>query len=49
MGYTFIWDELKDSINRKKPELSFEETTVVFQDPYLMGFYDEAHSTLDED
>ena len=49
MGYTFIWDELKDSINRKKHGLSFEETTVVFQDPYLMGFYDEAHSTLDED
>jgi uncharacterized DUF497 family protein len=49
MGYTFIWDEPKDTINRKKHGLSFQEASVVFDDPYLMEFYDEAHSTWDED
>ena len=45
----YTWTKQKDRINRKKHGLSFSEVTDVFDDPYLIEFYDEAHSTVDEE
>ena len=45
----FTWTKKKDQINRKKHGLCFSEITDVFDDPYLIEFYDEAHSTVEEE
>lgn len=43
------WDENKDRINRKKHGISFETAKYVFADVNRVEFYDENHSTLEED
>lgn len=43
------WDEKKNRSNLKKHGISFEEASEVFNDPHSIEFYDEAHSTCDED
>jgi len=45
----FEWDENKNSLNKKKHGISFEEATSVFYDELAVQFYDETHSYLDED
>jgi uncharacterized DUF497 family protein len=45
----FEWDEVKSEINKAKHGLDFEEILPVFEDPYMIEFYDDAHSTDIED
>jgi len=45
----FTWAEWKDRINRQKHGLSFSEITDVFDDPYLIEFYDKAHSGVGDE
>ncbi|MDR2964436.1 MAG: BrnT family toxin [Treponema sp.] len=45
----FTWTEEKNQLNRKKHGFFFSEITDVFDDPYLIEFFDEAHSTTDEE
>jgi len=45
----FEWDSVKDSKNLKKHGISFEEAITVFDDPNAIEFYDEEHSTDEED
>jgi len=44
----FEWDEAKDTLNMKDHGLHFSEILLAFDDPYLLEFYDESHSTLEE-
>jgi uncharacterized DUF497 family protein len=45
----FEWDEEKAEFNLKKHGLGFEEILSVFDDPCLLEFYDDSHSTGTED
>ena len=45
----FTWTEEKNQLNKKKHGFYLSEIVDVFNDPYLMEFYDSAHSSLDED
>ncbi len=45
MGATFEWDDDKAKANLKKHEVSFDEASTVFADPFAKIFYDEGHST----
>lgn len=42
------WDEEKARANYRKHGISFEEAVEVFNDPYHIEYYDEAHSTFEE-
>ena len=44
----FSWDTQKNSSNRKKHNVSFEEAQTVFHDENARLFYDEAHSEQEE-
>jgi uncharacterized DUF497 family protein len=44
----YEWDRAKNLKNIKKHKVSFEQAAIVFEDPYRMYSYDEAHS-LNED
>lgn len=44
----FEWDEEKNTINKKKHNISFETAAHVFDDPECIEMYDFEHST-DED
>ena len=53
MGRTVVfgnyeWDEEKNRANAAKHGITFEETVAVFDDPYFLELYDEAHSEQDE-
>jgi Ribonuclease toxin, BrnT, of type II toxin-antitoxin system len=39
----FIWDPAKAKTNRKKHQISFEEATTVFGDPFALTFPDVDH------
>ena len=39
----FEWDEEKAVINAKKHGLTFAEILPVFNDPYMVEFYDDSH------
>lgn len=41
---TFEWDEEKNTINKKKHGISFEEARVVFEDELAILFDDPDHS-----
>lgn len=43
------WDENKDRVNKKKHGISFETAKYVFADVNRVEFYNENHSTLEED
>ena len=45
----FEWDENKNAINKQKHGISFETAKLVFFDPHRKEYYDEEHSTLEED
>lgn len=44
----FEWDEQKNTLNKKKHSVSFEEAKTAFYDEFAMQFYDPDHSD-DED
>jgi len=44
----FEWDEEKSILNKVNHGLSFPEILSAFDDPYLLEFFDENHSTLAE-
>ena len=43
------WDMKKNIANVRKHGISFEEAVEVFDDPYMLEYYDFLHSTADED
>jgi uncharacterized DUF497 family protein len=45
----FTWTEEKNQFNRKKHGLFLSEIIDVFDDPYLIEFYDKIHSTIEEE
>jgi uncharacterized DUF497 family protein len=45
----FEWDEEKAKLNLKKHGLAFNEILPVFDDPHMLEFYDDSHSTDTED
>ena len=45
----FTWTEDKNQLNRKNHGFFFSEITDVFDDPYLIEFYDKKHSTMEEE
>lgn len=44
----FEWDENKNSINKKKHGIGFEEIYEVFDDPYFLVRYDKKHSDAED-
>jgi uncharacterized DUF497 family protein len=44
----FEWDEKKASTNIVKHGIAFCEILPVFDDPYIMEYYDDTHSTIEE-
>lgn len=47
MDTTFVWDENKNEINKRKHDVSFEEACTVFDDDDAILFDDPDHS-IDE-
>ena len=45
----FVWDERKNLDNIKKHGFSFTRAIPAFSDPLQKEYYDEGHSTLNED
>jgi uncharacterized DUF497 family protein len=45
----YTWTEEKNQINKQKHGLYLSEVTDVFDDPYLLEWYDVDHSSWDED
>ena len=45
----FEWDKEKAKLNFKKHGISFEKAIAVFDAPYLVQFYDNVHSSADEE
>ena len=45
----FTWSEEKNQLNKKKHGFFLSDIVDVFDDPYLLDFYDAAHSSLGED
>jgi len=44
----FEWDRKKENINIKKHNVSFEQASYVFADPFALNRYDEEHSDDEE-
>ena len=49
MSLEFEWDEEKEQINIAKHGIDFATASHVFLDPDRLEYYDEKHSTTDED
>ncbi|RLA06662.1 MAG: BrnT family toxin [Gammaproteobacteria bacterium] len=47
MELKFEWDENKNSTNKTKHNISFEEAKTAFYDIDAMQYYDPEHSTLE--
>jgi uncharacterized DUF497 family protein len=45
----FTWTDEKNQLNKKKHGFYLSDIVDVFDDPYLLEFYDTAHSSLNED
>lgn len=45
----FEWDESKNRLNKKKHGVSFEDAVQALSDPDAIEYFDESHSTNDED
>jgi uncharacterized DUF497 family protein len=45
----FEWDDKKAITNKEKHGIAFEEILSIFDDPNMIEYYDDAHSTIDED
>ena len=48
MDYDFEWDEAKARSNLKKHGVAFEQAAKVFEDPFAISVFDEAHSADEE-
>ena len=48
-GFQYVWDTEKAASNLRKHGVSFEEAQTVFSHPLAVIFFDEGHSTKDED
>lgn len=48
MDIQFEWDEVKALSNVRKHGVSFEEAVTIFQDPFLIAFFDEYHSDYED-
>jgi uncharacterized DUF497 family protein len=55
MGNTFVtsdgrfeWDYKKALTNKEKHGIAFDEILLIFDDPNMIEYYDDAHSTIDE-
>lgn len=48
MKLVFEWDEAKAKTNLIKHQISFDEAKTVFNDPLLLSYRDELHSTQEE-
>ena len=44
----FEWDEAKARINFEKHQISFDEASTIFLDPFLITFVDDLHSDKEE-
>ncbi len=44
----YEWDEAKAELNLKNHSVSFEETTLVFEDFFALEQFDDEHSNIDE-
>jgi uncharacterized DUF497 family protein len=45
----FVWDETKELANKKKHKVSFAQAVHAFSDPLRKEYYDNRHSSLEED
>ncbi|MDR2900208.1 MAG: BrnT family toxin [Treponema sp.] len=45
----YTWTIEKNEANKKKHGFYLSDIVEVFDDPYLLEFYDEKHSSLEED
>jgi uncharacterized DUF497 family protein len=45
----FTWTEEKNLLNKKKHGLYLSEVVNVFDDPHLIDWYDNEHSSMDEE
>ena len=45
----FTWTDEKNQLNKKKHGFYLSDIVDVFEDPYLLEFYDAEHSSFDED
>jgi uncharacterized DUF497 family protein len=45
----FEWDDEKAKTNKEKHGLAFDEILPIFDDPNMIEYYDDAHSTIEED
>ena len=48
MHLRITWDERKNTINKKKHGVTFEEAQTVFYDENAVEFYDEKHSSEED-
>lgn len=48
MNLIFDWHEKKEYLNVENHKVSFEEAKTVFNDPLLVTFTDEEHSSYEE-
>ena len=46
--FVFEWDENKDKTNLVKHKIGFDEAKMVFDDPFLVTFSDDFHSSEEE-
>jgi uncharacterized DUF497 family protein len=45
----FVWDEKKNRDNIRKHKLGFADALPAFSDPLRKEYYDDKHSSFDED
>ena len=45
----FLWDEAKDMANIRKHKVSFVQAVHAFSDPLRKEYYDDRHSSLEEE
>ena len=44
----FEWDKAKETLNKQKHGISFEQAAYVFADPWALNRYDDEHSVDEE-
>ena len=44
----FEWDNEKNTINKQKHKIGFEEAVLVFDDPFHIELYDNVHSDRED-
>ncbi|MCL2720782.1 MAG: BrnT family toxin [Treponema sp.] len=48
MEYRFEWDEKKNTTNKEKHGVSFDEALLIFNDPNRFEFFDKKHSFFED-